>query len=517
MYKLKNFLPEALAFPILILTFLFTRLYNIMSLPIFTDEAIYTRWAQIASQDASWRFISLTDGKQPSFVWVHMVFLRLVEDPLLAGRLVSVAAGLLTVVGLYFLTKEIFEDFEKSKDAARKIGLISAFLVVLYPFSVVYDRMALYDSGVAMFFVWALYFQVLLVRKLRLDIAMILGVVLGGAVLTKSSGFLSIYMIPFLVLILFKEKNQLKERFIKFVILFGISTLIAYAMYSILRLSPYFHIIEQKNSIFVYTISEWFAFPIDIKISNFISNFNGLSNWLLIYFSLLYIALVIYSFFVNLKLIREKMILLLWFFLPFLALLVFGKTLYPRYILFMTMALIPLVALSLYQIAGRFKKKWIIIVFFVLVFTPSVISINYILNDFARAPIAKSDLDQYINDWPSGGGVKESIEFFRKEAEIGPIYIATEGTFGLLPFSYEIYLVDKKNITINGFWPINDIPPEEATEKAQQMPVYFVFYQPCPSCEFNGSAPENWPLTQVLSFKKGEGNSFLTVYRLNSQ
>src|SRR3990167_1466866 len=68
--------------------YFFTRLLNILDLPIFTDEAIYVRWSQIAEQDANWRFISLTDGKQPSFVWIAMIVMKFVSDPLLSGRLV---------------------------------------------------------------------------------------------------------------------------------------------------------------------------------------------------------------------------------------------------------------------------------------------------------------------------------------------------------------------------------------------------------------------------------------------
>src|SRR5688572_22984012 len=90
--------------------FFFTRFYNILSLPIFTDEAIYIRWAQIAANDAAWRFISLTDGKQPMYVWIAMILMKLIEDPLLAGRLVSVLAGLGTMIGIFFLTSEIFKN-----------------------------------------------------------------------------------------------------------------------------------------------------------------------------------------------------------------------------------------------------------------------------------------------------------------------------------------------------------------------------------------------------------------------
>src|SRR4029079_11726665 len=112
-------------------------------------------------QDASWRFISLTDGKQPMYVWIAMIFLKFFKDPLLAGRLVSVFAGLSTVIGLFFLGNEVFNDLgksEKTKNLEYKIfsfteqsvtvGLLTSFLYVIYPFGLVYDRMALYDSTV---------------------------------------------------------------------------------------------------------------------------------------------------------------------------------------------------------------------------------------------------------------------------------------------------------------------------------------------------------------------------------
>src|SRR3989338_10802838 len=123
---------------LLFILYFATRLYNILDLQMFTDEAIYTRWSQIARYDANWRFISLTDGKQPSFVWADMIVMRFVNDPLLAGRLVSVLAGIVSLVGIYFLASEIFKN--------KKIGYIAAVIYIIYPFSLVYDRMALYES-----------------------------------------------------------------------------------------------------------------------------------------------------------------------------------------------------------------------------------------------------------------------------------------------------------------------------------------------------------------------------------
>lgn len=515
MKLLKKWMPEILLAPILLIAFLSTRLINLMSLPIFTDEAIYTRWAQIASFDSEWRFISLTDGKQPSFVWADILMMRIVEDPLLAGRLVSVFAGLLAVVGIYFLTGEIFRNKKVSDN--RYIALIASSLAVFFPFLLVYDRLAIYESLTAAFFIWTLYFQILLVKYLRLDIAMTLGLILGGSVLTKSSGFLSIYMTPVLLLLLNTARKTFKNKLFKFIVLSVVSICFAYAIYSIQRLSPFFHIIEEKNSIFVYPVSEWLKFqPMD-KLGNFISNFRGLSDWLLIYFTIPYAVLVIYSLVARKEFLKEKLFLIIWFLIPFFALCVFGKTLYPRYILFMVLPLLPLVAYSIYYLFKKYTNTLIrIVLILVIGFFPAR-QMYYIIFDFANAPIPRLDLEQFINGWPAGGGVSESTEFFMNEASKGPIYIATQGTFGLMPASYEIYFQGRDDVTLKGYWPTNENIPGEVLEKAEEMPTFFVFYQDCPVCVFPGDAPDTWPIEKISEYKKGVGSTTLSVYRVIPQ
>lgn len=515
MHHLKKLLPEIWAAPVLIAVFLFTRLVTIMSLPIFTDEAIYTRWAQIANFDSSWRFISLTDGKQPSFVWLDMVMMRLVEDPLLAGRLVSVIAGFIVAVGVYFLA---YETFKGSKINSRIVALIASTLVVLYPFSIIYDRLALYESLLAAFFVWALYFQILLVRRLRLDIAMILGFILGGGVLTKSSMFLSIYISPFLLLLFNFKRPGLYQRALKFVIYSAVAIMIAYAMYSILRLSPHFHMINQKNEIFVYSIGSWLALANSQKIEFFLSNSRGLLDWFLTYFTVPYVLLAASAFLINRSFLREKIVLVLWFAFPLLSLCIFGKTLYPRYLLFMTMPLFPLVALGIYELFKRYKNGLVRLVFIITILFLPLRQMYYVLFDFKNAPIPRIDLEQLINGWPAGGGVMESIAFFEKEAKKGEIMVGTQGTFGLMPASYEIYLKDNRNVRINGFWPVeSDKVPDLLLDYAKRIPTYFVFYQPCHGCDFPGDAPDGLDLVEVASYKKGLGTTALTIYQVKPQ
>ncbi len=489
-----------------------SRLILLGNFPIFTDEAIYVRWTQIASNDASWRFISLTDGKQPGIIWPGMILVKFISDSLVAVRLVSVFAGFFTITGLWFLTFELF----KNKWAA----FLSSLLYICYPFAVVYDRMAIYDSLVTAFSVWALYASILLVRRIRLDIALILGFILGGGLLTKSSAIFSIYLLPF-TLILFDFKNKKRNanlaRWIAFAL---VAAIIAEFFYNSLRLSPFFHIISEKNAIFVYPFGEWIQHPFTFIIGNL----KGLIGWLITYLTPFYLALIIVSLITIKKFPKEKILLILYFLLPFLALALFGKVIFPRFIFFMSVYLLPLAAIGLTEIieyTNKFFKKrkietiaipTLIIIFFIIY--PTKVSLDFIFSP-ANAAIADSDKDQYISDWPAGKGIFESVNFFNEEAKKGKIFVATEGTFGLLPAGLDIYLGKNQNITTKGYWPIEDEIPQEVLDKALEMPTYFIFYQPCEHCEYSGAAPKNWPLKLIKEIKKSD-NVYLSIYQVQN-
>jgi len=495
---------EIFVLVILVLIYLATRFYSILSLPIFTDEAIYIRWAQIAKQDANWRFIPLTDGKQPMFIWLMMISLRFIQDPLLAGRVISVGAGFITVLGMYFLGREIFNS--------NKIGLISSALYIIFPMALVYDRMALYDSFVGTFAIWALFLIVLLVRKIRMDVALILGMVVGGGVLTKTNAFFSIYLLPFSLLLFNWTGRGIRSRLLKWIGLCLISVVLTYGFYSILRLSPFFHIIAEKNATFVYPLKEWLHHPLEF----FVVNCQAFWDWTNRYLTWPLLILAVSSFLVTRNFTKEKTVLFLWFIFPIVALGLFGRTLYPRFIFFMILPLLPLIAFSLVNIYAKFRRSYLFAIFVFLVFILAIKTDYLILADFAKSQIPGSDIQQYLTRWPAGGGIKKSIEFFEKEAKKGKIYIATQGTFGLLPNAFEIYLINNPNIKIEGYWPVGDTIPAKTIEEGKKVPAYFVFYQPCFSCKDDvdtGIAPISWNLKPVLQMKSGV-NSYTSIYRI---
>lgn len=504
---LKRFRKEIILFIFISAIYFFFRLIFLDRLPIFTDEAIYVRWAQIAQNDASWRFISLTDGKQPMFVWLAMIFMEFIKDPLLAGRFVSVVSGFFTMAGLFLLTLELFKR--------KSTAFIVAFLYIVYPFAQVNDRMALYDSMVAAFCIWAFYFSILLVRKLKLDIAYTLGFILGGGILTKSNAFFSIYLLPFTLLLFDFKKAKLKNRFIRWVLLAGFASALAYGMYNVLRLSPLFEIISIKNANFAYPVSQWLMHPFTF----FLSNLSGFLSWLTQYLGISYMVLILISLIMFKKFFKEKLLLFTYFFLPFIAICLFGNVIYPRFIYFMSLYLIPLAAWGLNFIIDEarthsYRRKKHLIVklsapFIILVFSWHQALVSYqFAADPINAKIATADNSQYVNSWAAGWGVKESISFFNEKGKDQKIYIATEGTFGLMPEAMEMYLLKNKNITVKGYWPISKFP-KEVEDVAKQMPTYFIFYQP----EHRVIPPE-YPLKLVFQVRQGNSDFYYRVYQV---
>lgn len=477
--------------------YLTTRLYNIMSLPMFTDEAIYTRWAQIAHNDSDWYFISLTDGKQPLFIWADLVLMYLVSDPLLAGRITSVVCGLFSVFGMFALGREVFKS--------KKVGLIASASYVIYSFALVYDRMALYESMVTMCFIWGTYLTVCLARKPRVITALGLAAVAGAGVLTKTSGFLTIYLLPFSLLLLDFSKKGRWTRLIKWGVLATVSTCIAYVMYYSLKVSPFFYIISQKNNTFNYPLSEWIKHPFTYTISNA----SSIIDWTITYVTIPVLLIAVLSFFIRKEKWREKIYLTLLFALPIMIPIVLGRILFPRYIFFMTMPVLVLGAYTMSVFYERVKSLPLKILVTTAVIIMWLRADFYILTNFASAPIPKSDLDQYINAWPSGGGYREMVNFMNEESKKGKIFVATEGTFGSLPtYSVEIYLGENKNIEKMGYYPLPPEIPQELLEKAKVMPVFFVFN------ETQNPPSDTWPIRKIAEFRKGNGNEYMRIYQV---
>lgn len=477
--------------------YLFTRLINLSIIPIFTDEAIYSYWAQVALNDPANRYISLVDGKQPLFIWISAVFQKFISDPLIATRMTSVFSGALSVIGIYLVAKELFNV---------KVAKIACILYIILPFTLLYDRLALYDSLLTMLGLFSIYLSIRMVKSPRLDLALLNGMTIGLALLTKSSGYFYIYFIPATLLLLDIKSKDLIPKLFKWLYLSALSFALAQIIYNTLRLSPYFYIISQKNLAFIRPVSEVIKNPFQY----FSSNITTMTSWLNSYLGLPLLILVIVGiiYFLlkrNLKVLTLSVLI----FMPFIAEGVFNKVLYPRFILFYFPYIIILIALTIVKIKDsklRYQKyiNLILPVFFLFPALNSFLLLTYP----AHAKIADSDLGQYLNDWPAGYGVKEVVDLIKNTKNTQQVYVATEGTFGLLPYALNIYFFGDEDVEINGFWPVNpENIPQEVLDATINNRVYFIFNE-------NQKEITNSRLKLVGKFQKGIGKSFLRVYEV---
>ncbi len=486
---------------ILVAGYLFTRLTNLTGVPIFTDEAIYIRWSQIGARDANWRFISLTDGKQPMFTWVMMVLLKLFSgaDPLLAGRLTSVVAGFLTLTGIFVLARQLFRS--------DRVAWTAAALYVILPFTAWYDRVALYDSMVSMFSVWSLIAAVSLARVPRLDTALLLGMVMGAGMLNKTSGFLSLYFLPATLLLFDWSGRDRMRRLTVWLMYAAVAAVLSQIIYAVLRLSPFFHMIAQKDNVFVFSMREWMDQPFRFLFGNL----RGMFDWLRGYLTLPIFLLITVTAFSRWPKARERMLLIVWWALPFFALAAFAKVLYPRFILFMTMPLIVLAAYALVRLWDALRRPVARSLLLLLFAVPAfVITVGFI-KDPVMAAIPQSDRGQFLDDWPAGGGIREVVALLTAESRARPISVWTEGTFGLLPYAIEIYLVDSPNVTIKGIWPLPERMPEGITADARTKSTYVILNQ-------TQVKPDGWDMALVGEYEKGNGlkDQKLRLYRVNA-
>ena len=422
-----------LALTVVLLIGLGLRVCSLTLLPIFADEAIYIRWAQVMRAESTLRFLPLSDGKQPLFMWLMIPFLKLIQDPLVAGRFLSVLTGIGTILGVFVASYLLFKS--------KKVALIASFVYSLIPFAVFFDKMALADSMLTMFGVWILAIGIVLVRTLRFDVAMILGFVLGGALLTKSPALYFSLLLPTLVLFIQKKRDIWK-----YFILLIPTYLIGYGIFNILRLGPNFHMLALRNLDYVYPLSHILSSPLD-PFKPFVDRSKEF-YWIMGGGSLMIMWLV--SYLVNFKSkLKELFVLTVWFLGPILISSEFSKTMTARYVLF-SLPFYVIIASAIFLI--NTKKLKIIQFLLISIFVVWSLAFNYkLLSNPETANLPRSERSGYLEEWTAGQGIREISDYLKSQSlrNNQTIVVGTEGYFGTLPDGLQIYF-DSSPIPSNG-------------------------------------------------------------------
>lgn len=476
----------------LVSSYLAFTLFNLTKLPIFVDEALYLRWAQIAWHDATWRFISLTDGKQPLYIWFVIPFLKLIEDPLAAGRTASVVSGLFTVLGMGYLGWLV-------KD--KKLAFYAMLLSIFSPYLFFYYRFGVMESMLTASGVWVLNLSILLARYRRLDLALILGMATGSALLVKSSAMFYLLLIPAAYVLVAKWKSLSSKSTLQFMILVLISWVIAGVMYNVQRLSPWMHMIGEKNSFFVVSYSQIFADP-----GRLWNNFLDIWRWQSAYTTWPVILAAVYGVYLLFRSSpRYALLLLAWFFVPVFGTVGIARLFAPRYIVFAVPYLLIFAAYALASIRSNVLARYGVLA--LLLLPLSLITRLHL--DPIHFPYTSVD-EGYVNGWSAGNGTKQIADWAVDRVQsVGPVTIYTEGTFGILPHGLELYADGRVDgLTIIGLYPINEIPPVRTVEAAgKNRETYLLLNNTQTTSELDG-------LELISEYPKRDPAHSMRLYRV---
>jgi 4-amino-4-deoxy-L-arabinose transferase-like glycosyltransferase len=439
-----------------------SRFYNILSLPIFTDESIYIYWAKYIAVNHSHWFMSLIDGKPPLLIWAIAVFLTALPQNLylLAGRLPSVFAGAISLIGMYYLALLLFRS--------RRVGIISSALYIINPFILFYDRMALFDSLLSSMLIWSVYFAIRTGQKLRKIDSVLWGLFLGLAFLAKPTAIIILIMTP-VFMVIFSDLKKIKQNFKKLVLLASIMLVVSQAINNVQRLSNTFPLAAIKNAQFQLPLKELLADPFQLLVRNLYAFF----SWIIPYYTLpVFVFGILCFIFLFFKEFKKAVVLFsLWLFPIFIFAMV-GREIFPRYILFTTPYFLLPIAYVIGKILYLRKRAYVILgaVLIGIVFYSSVSFSFKILNNPAVAPFPLADLQQYVTQHPSGYGLNSVFAFLHKEENQGKINVITQGTFGLYPYAFYLEFWNDPNVNVLGRWPLDKIDPDmRQIQKTQKL------------------------------------------------
>ncbi len=131
----------------------FFRLYNLKALPpgLYPDEAMNGNNAIEALDHKDWKiFYPENNGREGLFINIQSLSVAAFGQKPWALRLPSAIFGILTVLGLYFLTKELFKN--------EPLALLTAFLLATSFWHINFSRIGFRAIMAPFFLVWTLFF-----------------------------------------------------------------------------------------------------------------------------------------------------------------------------------------------------------------------------------------------------------------------------------------------------------------------------------------------------------------------
>jgi len=453
-------LKKSLLFGIIFI-YLLTRFLFIGCNGIFSDEATYCHWAYcVGSSPESW-FESLKDGKYPLFIWLIAFSQCFISDPLLAGRTVAILSGVLVILGLFSLGRILFDD---------RVAFLSSTLYLIFPLSIMQDRMALFDTLLNASLLWGLSLIIWITREEHLNkkSSIALAIICAIAFYIKFTGIQLAFFLLIALMIYIPQKRW-KHYFPTILLIFTIISLI-YVGFNLIERSLYKEEnILSKLGIFFIPIKHLMKLPM-WKWSN---NYQILYTSFQCYWGLMPLVLISIGFakWIHMRMWKDTLLIILWCMTPIIFYIFFANIFFPRYLLPCFTPLIIVSVIGFLTVNDFFKKLlmrfcrtstlyfYTSILIFILFYFPFL---KFTMLSFltpVNTPFAPIDHWQYVSGWPAGTYFKDLLKLIHKKYDKQLCNIILHKHLGLLPDGLPLYLSQNKPYMISylNLWSLENI------------------------------------------------------------
>ena len=205
-------------FLIIIALAVFFRFWQINNIPpgVYPDEAMNGNDSLISLQNHNFKvFYPENNGREGLFMWLISLSFLIFKPSIFAFRVVPAFFGVLTVIGLYFLSEELFCSYDKSK--RRAIALLSSFFLAISFWHINFSRIDFRAILVPFFIVFGSYFLFRGFRLKKYYLFIISGFFLGLGFYTYIAYRLAVLL--FIVALfgwwlIYKKDKELKQFFL---------------------------------------------------------------------------------------------------------------------------------------------------------------------------------------------------------------------------------------------------------------------------------------------------------------
>ena len=448
------------------------------ALPIFGDEAIYLRWAQLIRQGHTW--ISLIDPKPPLHFWLIALFYNWSRDPLLASRLISVACGVLSIPALAAVCIELAPfargEGEEGGPSGRILALVACVLAIFCPFLNFYQRLGTADALFILEMLAAVWLSLRWARlaaqqKRAWPTAITFGLAMASAMMTRQGLSYVLWALPPIAYLLHTPARRLLFKSILQVFTAGIIALVLWIPYLTADLHRFAEerggtANEIKTRILYQNqftdstksrldILRWNATCVFIPTWN--ENGEPETGWLYLYLTWpVYVATV--AGFLWLALRRQwklLLLLILWTFLMLGVPMALGAVLRSRYIVAAVPPLVIAAAYLLLELVGlafSLRREWLgWCIATALLAGLIILPIREIGTQGTRwweQTLTREDRYQHITGWTAGHATMDAIDFIKNFAAQHSVIVITNDGWGTPADAEWVYLSGLPNVTL---------------------------------------------------------------------